>query len=435
MKTFITCLLVCACFVSVSDAEMTSEYLTASDGMEMDRFGWSVAISGDYALVGTLTSSDDKGKRSGSVYVFRREGASWTEQAKLTASDGEEEDRFGCSVAIWGDYALVGATGGDGRVANSGCVYVFHREGTSWTQQVKLTASDGAQHEGFGCSVAIWGDHALVGAYQDDDKGKHSGSAYIFHREGASWTQQVKLTASDGEEEDLFGRSVALFGDYALVGASWGDGRVTNSGSAYIFHHRGIWKEQAKLTASGGREKDRLGGSVALSGDYALVGADWHDGSKGENSGSAYIFHREGTSWTQQATPAASDRAERDYFGRAVALSGDYALVGAPRNDGSADNSGSAYIFHREGTSWTLLEKIVATYGGEGYSFGGSVALSGGYAILGSTGDDYNGSYAGSAYIFEFSVPGVPVVTDVTVEPNPVEQGQMITIRAKGAIR
>ena len=195
-----------------------------------DRFGGSVAISGDTVVVGA-PRDDDAGFDSGSVYVFVRSGTTWTEEAKLTASDAAAEDEFGVSVALSGDTALVGASGDDDAGSGSGSAYVFVRNGTSWSQQVKLTASDAAAEDGFGASVALSGDTALVGASGDDGTGVSSGSAYVFVRNGTSWIQQAKLTASDAAAIDYFGYSVALSGETALVGAPFNDG----VGSAYAY--------------------------------------------------------------------------------------------------------------------------------------------------------------------------------------------------------
>ena len=148
-----------------------------------------------------------------------RSGTTWTQQQKLTASDGASEDRFGYSVSLSGDYALIGASFVDDNGSESGSAYVFVRSGTTWTQQQKLTASDGAANDHFGYSVSLSGDCALIGAWGDDDSGSESGSAYVFVRSGTTWTEQQKLTASDGASTDLFGYSVSISGDTAIVGA------------------------------------------------------------------------------------------------------------------------------------------------------------------------------------------------------------------------
>ena len=278
--------------VSVASASSWSQQqkLTASDADNYDSFGMSVSISGDYAVVGAY-ADDDAGGSSGSAYIFVRNGTTWTEQEKLTASDAASRDKFGNSVSISGDYAVVGAyTDDDGGSSNSGSAYIFVRNGTTWSQQQKLTASDAAAGDQFGNSVSISGDYAVVGAYADDDAGGQSGSAYIFVRNGTAWTEQQKLTASDAASSDQFGRSVSISGDYAVVGAHQNAGAGSRSGSAYIFVRNGTtWTEQEKLTASDAASGDYFGSSVSISGDYAVVGA-YADNDAGSQSGSAYIL-------------------------------------------------------------------------------------------------------------------------------------------------
>jgi hypothetical protein len=252
-----------------------------------------VAIEGDTALVGAEWD-DEEGFDSGSAYVFVRSDTGWTQQAKLTPSDGAEGDFFGRSVAVNGDTAVIGAVYDDDRGLQSGSAYVFVRSGTSWTQQAKLLASDGEWVDTFGSSVAVDGDTVLVGAAGDDDSGNSSGSAYVFVRNGTSWTQQIKLWAADGAADDNFGSSVALDGNAAVIGAYGDDAgdndQYSKSGSAYVFVRNGTsWSQQVKLLAPDGETEDVFGYSVAVSGSTALIGV-YGDDDKGMNSGSAYVF-------------------------------------------------------------------------------------------------------------------------------------------------
>jgi len=320
--------------------------LTADDAAAVDYFGHSVCISGDYAIIGAYLDNFDSKSDAGSAYIFKRDGSSWSQQDKLTASDAAEEDKFGYSVSISGDYAIVGAYEDDfDSKSNAGSAYIFKRDGSSWSQQDKLTASDAAEDDRFGCSVFISGDYAIVGAYGDDfDSKSNAGSAYIFKRDGSSWSQQDKLTASDAEANDLFGYSTSISGDYAIIGAYQDDfDSKADAGSAYIFVRSGSsWSQQDKLTASDAAEEDFFGWSVAISGNYAIVGV-LKDDDAGTDAGSTYSFLRSGSSWSQKAKITASDEVGGDYFGYSVSINGDYALVGAPYNDIS---SGSAYIYH-----------------------------------------------------------------------------------------
>ena len=396
----------CLFLVSATWADTTwlqQARLTASDGTANDNFGYSVSISGDYAIVG-VPYDDYNGASSGSAYVFERSGSTWLQLARLTVS-GAAEDKFGWSVSISGDYAIVGAPYGDGIETNSGTAYIFKRSGTSWLQQTKLIAWDGIPNGNFGYSVSISGDYAIVGVRYDDDNGEASGSAYVFKRSGASWLQQAKLTASDGDAYDEFGSSVSISSDYAIVGAPRDDDNKVDSGSVYIFERNGTnWLRQDKLTASDPGADDRFGFSVSIGGDYAIVGACWDDSGQ-DNSGSAYIFMRDETSWLQQTKLTAFDGDVDDEFGKSVSISDSYAVVGADYDDDKGGQSGSAYMFKRDGITWLHLDKLTASDGETYDRFGASVSLSGDYVIAGASYDDQNEDNSGSAYIFKRACP------------------------------
>jgi hypothetical protein len=342
--------------------------VTALDGAGFDHFGNSVALSGNTALVGAFWDDLGGNTDQGSVYVFVRSGATWVLQQKLTASDGATGDWFGASVALDGDTALVGAEN-DGIGANKyqGSAYVFVRSGTVWTQQAKLTALDAEANDYFGASVALSGNTALVGAIHDD-VGTHvdQGSATVFVRSGTAWKQQAQLTAPDGGVEEFFSISVALSDDTALVGVACDDiGGKNEQGSAYVFVRSGTtWSKQALLTAPDGAAADFFGISVALSGDTALVGADYGQVGGNAAQGSAYVFTRSGIAWSLQQKLTASDGAANDHFGVSVALDGGTALVGAPMDRvGANTNQGSAYVFTRSGTAWTQQARLTASDG------------------------------------------------------------------------
>ena len=269
--------------------------LIASDGAASDRFGVSVAISGDTLVAGAYGDNVGNNTGQGSAYVFTKSGTDWVEQAHLTASDGAATDYFGSSVAISGDTVVAGAPFDDvGGNTDQGSTYVFIRSGTNWSQQAHLNVSDGAEHDNFGWSVAISGDTAVVGApFHDVGTNSAQGSAYVFTRTGTNWTQQAHLTASDGASYDAFGSSVSIDGDTAVVGAFWDEGGVnsTEQGSAYVFTRSGTnWTEQAKLTASDGATEDDFGISAAIDGDTVVVGAFYDDVEANANQGSAYVY-------------------------------------------------------------------------------------------------------------------------------------------------
>lgn len=378
---------------------LDQQKLFASDATMGDHFGGAVAISGDVALVGNA-DDNDLGSHSGSAYLYARTGSQWAEQQKVLASDGTQGDWFGWSVAVSGDTALVGAYGRDDKGIDSGAAYVFVRNGSSWVQQQKLLASDGQQADWFGWSVSMDGDTALISAAGDDDGGMGAGSAYVFQRSGNTWTEQQKLLANDGGSEDWFGWSVTLDGDTAIVGSFADDDQGEDSGSAYVFvHGGGQWTLQQKLIPTGGGAATWFGRAVALSGD-TLVASALGAGPIGDLSGAAYVFARTGSSWGQQQKLTASDAADNDLFGWALAISDDRVLIGAHENDDQGIGSGSAYVFALTGTTWVEEEKLVAGDGTENDSFGKAVALSERTALIGAP-DDLDTVVYGSAYVFE----------------------------------
>ncbi len=320
--------------------------LAAPDGATWDFFGFSVAISGDTAVIGAR-ADDDNGQDSGSAYVFRSDGWTWVQEAKLLASDGASGDRFGGSVSVSGHLILVGADEDDDNGHDSGSAYIFSYDGLSWVESAKLLASDGAAGDHFGFSVAVSGDTILIGAYRDDDNGFDSGSAYVFHYDGAQWVEQAKLLASDGASQDKFGEAVAVSGDTAVIGAPGDDDNGPDSGAVYVCRHDGVdWSEEAKLVASDGAAYDEFGYSVAVHGDTVVVGTE-RDDDGGADSGSAYVFRYKGSHWLEQAKLRGSDGAAADWFGYSVTIDGDTALIGAPQHDHQGDtDSGSAYVFH-----------------------------------------------------------------------------------------
>ncbi len=362
--------------------------LTGSDAAALDESARAVAVSGNTAVIGSLYHDPGGLIAAGAAFVFVRTGTSWSQQAELTASTGPY---FGVAVAVSGDTIAVGTH------EASITAYVFSRDRTSWSQQAKLVASNGTAGPISERGLALEGDTLLVGTPNDGT----DGSAYVFVRNGTTWTQQAKLTASDAAAGDQFGSSVALSGDTALIGAIYDDhSGKDNAGSAYVFVRNGItWSEQEKLIAADVATDDRFGFSVAAFGDTSIVGIPFDDDS-GSNSGAAAVFVRSGTSWTQQAKLTAPDGATSDYFGISVAASGNTVVVGAHQPVSAA--AGSAYVFVRSGTSWSQQPKAMATDAAAGDQLGYSVALSGDTAVAGAPYDDLSDmTSVGSAYVFK----------------------------------
>src|SRR5262245_13692941 len=339
--------------------------LTAFDGAEFDSLGTSAAISGRTIVVGAPSATVGSNSEQGAAYVFVEPSAGWadaTQTAKVTASDGAAGDRFGSSVAISGNTIVVGAPDATvGGNAFRGAAYVFVRHGSRWTdrtQSAKLTASDGASFDLLGTSVAIAGHTLVVGVPGATVAGNASqGAAYVFVRPSAGWanaTQTAKLTASGGLPEDLLGSSVAINGGTIVAGAP--SPPVTQNphhGVVYVFVEPGSgWADAtdtAKLTASDGADGDDYGFAVAISGTTIVVGAP--DATVGANAeqGAAYVFVKPGSRWTdatQTAKLTASDGASVNLLGLSVAISGDTVVAGADLATVAANASqGAAYLF------------------------------------------------------------------------------------------
>ncbi|MCP4361989.1 MAG: PKD domain-containing protein, partial [Chloroflexi bacterium] len=372
--------------------KVPSSKLTAHDKAFNDYFGHSVAIDGQQAIVGAYRDDERGYTDSGSAYIFSRNDSGWFEEDKLVANDEVAFDYFGYSVAISGDWAIVGAYQDDDKGTSSGSVYLFERGQDGWQQKTKLTAGDGTSYDYFGYSVALSGDRAIVGAY-----GHNTGAAYIFVHDQTGWHEKAKLVPDDGAYNN-FGYSVAIDGDQAIIGAYTEDDRGYDAGAAYIFSRdESGWQQEIKLTADDGVTSDYFGYSVAMSGDGVIVGAYQDDQGADEDTGSAYIFSRDETGWQQEAKLVANDSTAYGYFGYSVAMSGDRAIVGAYENDGEDEDSGAAYIYTRDLNGWGQPVKLAAGDGASNDNFGYSVAASGYATIIGARWDDVN---TGAAYVF-----------------------------------
>jgi hypothetical protein len=417
------------------------QQLIAADGAAFDQYGSAVAISGDTAVVGAPYDTVGANYHQGSVYVFVRSGSTWTQQAQLFASDGAATDEFGWSVAIDGETIVVGADADDVYAnTDQGSAYVFTRSGTVWTEQAHLFANDGSgtDRDFFGVSVAVKGDTAIVGAYLDDYLSNvNQGSAYVFVRSGTTWSLQQHLLAADGAAVDEFGSSVALDGETAVVGA-WSKtvGSNVQQGSAYVFVRSGtLWTQQAKLTSTDGQAQDFFGASVGLSGDTVIIGADWHDVSGRTNQGAAYIFVRNGTVWSQQQQLTALDGAANDEFGHSVAVSGNTVAVGAWRHDVSGTlDQGTTYSFSRSGTVWNQDQQFSAADSLGGDQFGTAVALSGNTLVVGAWADDVAGK-TDQGSVAVFTQPATPTMHVANLVPGYQPQGTANRVYAEVTVQ
>ena len=415
-------------------ASPTETLIRASNFETGDNFGVTVAISGNYAIVGAPFedgSSTSTTFNNGAAYIFERDNSGMMIEKILRASNLDENDQFGTSVAISGNYAIVGAHYEDGSGNEyyfSGAAYIFERDSSgNWTEKTILRASNIGSTDYFGYSVAISGNYAIVGAYSEDDNNdskRDSGAAYIFERISGNWIETKLLRASDVVSYAQFGYSVAISGNYAIVGAPGGASGFT--GSAYIFERNGSgnWIQHPVILQASNfgydqfGQSDRFGERVAISGNYAIVGAWSEDGNNNElsNCGAAYIFERDGSgNWTEKSLLRASNLGANDRFGQSVAISGNYAIVGANLEDGTNIsyginfNSGAAYMFERDGSgNWAETKILRANNDRGATNFGESVAIDGNYAIVGASQDPGSSNYeyfgSGSAYIYAAKV-------------------------------
>jgi hypothetical protein len=339
----------------------------------------------------------------------------FTALLKLAAGDAADGDSFGISVAIDGDYALVGSPGTEGDGTNSGAAYLFLRTegGTDgWGQVAKLVAGDAAAEDLFGFSVDISGDYAVIGAIGEDGAGVDRGAAYIFSRNQGgtdNWGQVYRLRAGDPADSDGFGFSVAIDGDTVIVGADGEDGDGTDRGTAYVFSRNqggeDAWGQVAKLVSEDPNDADHFGYCVAIDGDVAVVGSPYEDGA-GEDRGAACVFSRDlggEDAWGLAKRLVPGDASDDTWFGWSAATDGTLVVVGAPWDDGGGTNHGAAYLFDRDqggAENWGELKKLTASDAQNNALFGYDVALYGDYVVAGAGWSGGGGTKRGQAYIF-----------------------------------
>jgi hypothetical protein len=380
-------------------------------------------MHGDRILVGA-DSDDENGTDAGAAYVFELEDGRWRQTQKLTADDGEADDRFGDVVVLDDGRALVGARRHDSRAQSAGAAYVFELAGDEWRQTQKLVAEDATSNDRFGRGIALDGQRALIGARRRDEGAKDTGAAYVFELTEGRWRQTQKLTAQDADADDRFGRAVALAGSRALVGARIDDGAAPDAGAVYVFELvDGTWRQTQKLTAADANDGDRFGGAVALGGDQALVGAG-RDDEIAENGGAGYAFRFSGGDWrqTQKLTP--DDPPEPGTrFGSTLALQRDVAFVGAGHDSEQGKNAGAVFVFQREGGRWRQTQKVIARGDAAGSRFGSAVSIDGNRAIVGAMHDDAAADKGGAVYVLtreDARGAAEPSDGDPSVLPSPL---------------
>jgi len=385
-RTLVTSLLAVSVLAFGADAAASVVQQVSLTGNSDSFFGYSVAASGNTVVVG---AHNDAGG-NGAAYVYVRNGSSWTQQQELTASDGASGDQFGYTVAISGNTVLVGAAN---KANGQGYVYAFGRSGSTWAQQAELTSSDGAANDCFGCSLAVSGTAAFIGA---PGKLGNTGGAYTFTSNGTSWSQGGEFVGQAADE--YFGFAVAISSD-ATTAVAGAFGANSSQGDAYVFTQSGTtWSQKAVLTSSDGAAGDSFGYSVGVDSGTVLVGAYANDGK-----GAAYAFTGSGASWSQQAKLVASDGAAGDDFGFTVALSGTTAVVGAYQKN-STGGPGQAYVYTDSAGSWAQQELSP-----QGAYFGYSVAASGTTAVVSALAS-YSGEVAIYASATQMAPPTAPAL-------------------------
>lgn len=403
----------CADWTAVGGLVVSNE--TAVSG---DQYGESVDVSGDWAIVGA-SKDDESAADAGAAYILNRIGGAWVQSQKLLPPTDLNDlittgDLFGSSVAIDGDYAIVGTYLRDANGANSGAAHIYHRVGTVWSFMATLARTDGAANDRFGFAVDISGDYAVVGAPFDALPNSLStykqGSIYIYQRVGSAWTLvgNTSRRSTDVAIYDEFGTSVAIDGDYVIAGAPKDDeaGINSNSGAAFVFHKNtptaNAWGQVSKLLPTTGISNDNFGISVGISAPYAIVGANLAD-----NQGLAYIFQSSiPSSWSEvQVLDAGANAAASAKFGQSVDISGNVAVVGAS-NYGSGlvpVGAGAAYFFYNDGVSWSMTDNATSTSPASNDNFGYSVAIDDCGAVVGAYRDDAPQTDRGSVYFYDNS--------------------------------
>ena len=380
-----------------------------TDPIAFEEFGSAVSISGSIAVVGAPSNAFEPG----AAYILQLDAAGVTQLARLTASDAEVFDDFGAAVAIDGNYAVVGARGAGPN--GSGQAYIFHWDGSSWTQQALLTGSDITGWNTFGRAVAMSGDSVIIGA---------NSAAYVFHRTGSGWVEEAKLT-SPAAAAGMFGSAVALYEDVAVLGDPSPGHHTTHPGEAYVFQRNGnAWVLQSPtLSASDATPGDHFGHSVAINGDYLVVGAP-DANSGGVDCGGAYVFTRAESWQPHSKLEPVAPLHEVKGFGGSVALNEHYLVVGDPSDHVPAPGVGSAYVYRRKVSTWTPVPpKVTASDASTEFEdwfayYGKSVAVTPVGVLVGAPGATDSQTDQGQAYFY----------------PLPVELGSTVNVHLDWAL-
>ena len=383
----------------------------ALDGAPRNWFGWSVAATTDVVVVGApfFDLFDGAGAITepsiGAAYVFERSGDEWTQTARLITNDEQTSAMFGWSVATNGDIIAVGAWNHNlSGSSQTGGVFVFERQSGGWIESDLLEPFSGDDQERFGYSVSMSGNRVAVGAPFIGDDTDPSTPAYIFEQGGDGTWSGARLEPEDGSVGGLFGYSIALSGDTAVVGAPHDSGRVgaITAGAAYVFQYDGSgWQQVDKLGDSVGEVDDYFGRAVAIDGDLIAVGVENGGEPTLLGTGAVFAYQRVDGLWTAAGKLVPDDIAVGDRLGFALAVHGGRIVAGAYQHDEMGTNAGAAYVFENDGALWQPISKLVASDGAAGDHLGASVAVVGRKVVVGARYDDDDGTDSGSIYLFE----------------------------------
>ncbi|MCD4655835.1 FG-GAP repeat protein, partial [bacterium] len=317
----------------------------APDGTGGEQFGYSVSISGNYALIGAFRDQENGGQ-AGAAYIWWNNGSSWQYVHKLTPNVPEAGMEFGNAVSIDGDHAVVCGHRAKYLDDMIGAAYVFERCGTTWIEKTKIFENDLTPSGFFGCAADISGNTLIVGARSDATSGTNTGAAYTFTNNGTQWAFDQKLTASDAAASANFGVSVALWSNWALVGSDAADGTVPDTGAAYIFQYSsGSWIQKSKLSPELASPDQSFGWAVDIEDGYAVIGAPWYSTENIQLVGKVSVFILDGTEWLPRMSLVASDMNVNAQLGFSVSVQSDETIVGAYGAYHDESYPGAAYWF------------------------------------------------------------------------------------------